>query len=172
MNIEEYFLYGWKTVQKTCTALTGLTVTVDEAAETLTRSTGSFITDGIAVGDLVTTTGFANGANNTTFLVTAVAALVLTVDDSGDVLVDVTADEGVGVNPLTKMVYDGRCLLGLIRVNTAVITVTPKNDTTALWGTIIDDAEFDIGCTPLYVNTSLKATFSADGSAWFFYKAI
>lgn len=44
-----------------------------------TRATGSFITDGFQVGDLIETSGFSNSGNNGTFEVTAVTALALTV---------------------------------------------------------------------------------------------
>jgi hypothetical protein len=58
---------------------TGNTITVADAANTFTRTSGSFITDGFVVGNEVTTTNFTNGANNGTFLISAVSALVMTV---------------------------------------------------------------------------------------------
>jgi len=172
VNIEEYFKIGWVAVKKTVTDLTGLTCTVVADDMTIARSSGSFISDGIEVGDLITTTGFASAGNNDTFEVTGVTATILTVDDSEEGLVDIEDDSGVSINPLTKQVYNGRCLLGRIRVNTDTITVTPKDDSTELWGTVIDDSEFDIQGTPLLVINSLKATFSGDGNAWFLYKPV
>jgi len=61
-------------------ALTGLTVTVASAASgfTFTRSTGSWITDGVAVGDIITFGGFAAVGNNASFQVTALTALAVT----------------------------------------------------------------------------------------------
>jgi len=61
-------------------ALTGLTVTVASAASgfTFTRSTGSWVTDGVAVGDIITWGGFAAVGNNKSFQVTAVTALAVT----------------------------------------------------------------------------------------------
>lgn len=59
-------------------AITGLTVDVDATAKTFTRSAGSFITDGVKVGDKITFGGFTNAGNNGTFVVTDVAALVVT----------------------------------------------------------------------------------------------
>lgn len=62
-------------------ALTGLTVTVAAAAGggfTFTRSTGSWITDGVAVGDIITWGGFAAAGNNSSFQVTDVTALAVT----------------------------------------------------------------------------------------------
>ena len=51
---------------------------VNSNPDTITRSSGSFITAGFTVGQKITTSGFANGANNGTFVVTGVAALTLT----------------------------------------------------------------------------------------------
>jgi len=46
-------------------------------ADQLVRTTGSFVTDGLAAGDLIVTTGFVNGANNTTWVVGAILALTV-----------------------------------------------------------------------------------------------
>jgi hypothetical protein len=172
MVLAEYFSKGWLSKKVTKTALTGLTVTVDADARTLTRDSGDFGTDGIEVGDIITTTGFENVGNNDDFEVESVSGDVLTLKDPDENLVDVTDDTGVGVDPATKAVILSRCLLSRVKVLTDVITVTPKDDDTARWDTIIDDSEFDIGCTPLLFVNSLKATFSDDGSCWFFYKVI
>lgn len=50
-----------------------------------TRGSGSWVTDGFAVGQSVTIAGHSNGANNGTFTITAVTALVLTTDNSSSV---------------------------------------------------------------------------------------
>lgn len=63
----------WSTVKdSTVTSLSA-------ASGSFTRATGSFVTDGFAVGDVVTASGFATAGNNGRFLVTAVVALTLTV---------------------------------------------------------------------------------------------
>lgn len=55
---------------------------LDVDARTITRTTGSFITDGFKVGDIVRATGYTTAANNGTNLrLTAVTALVLTYAD-------------------------------------------------------------------------------------------
>ena len=46
-----------------------------------TRLSGSFFTDGFAVGMTVTFSGFANGGNNVTKVIGAITALTLTVTD-------------------------------------------------------------------------------------------
>lgn len=49
---------------------------------TITRGTGSFVTDGYAVGQRIKTFGWATAGNNGDFLVTAVTALTLTIQAS------------------------------------------------------------------------------------------
>lgn len=55
------------------------TVTADAATGTFTRATGSWISDGFAVGDIVTVSGYAAAGNNGRFVVTTVVALVMSV---------------------------------------------------------------------------------------------
>ncbi len=65
------------------TSITGMSITIAGTAptQTLTRATGSFLTDGIKVGMVVRLTagGFTAGNLNKNLLVTAVTALALTV---------------------------------------------------------------------------------------------
>ncbi len=49
------------------------------AVGSFTRASGSFVTDGFVIGDIVTASGFASAGNNGRFLVTNVVALTLTV---------------------------------------------------------------------------------------------
>ena len=51
---------------------------VNSNPDTITRSSGSFIADGFIAGQKITTSGFADGANNGTFCVVAVATDTLT----------------------------------------------------------------------------------------------
>lgn len=55
-----------------------LTVSVDAVGLTFTRSSGSWLTDGFAVGASVTFGGFVNAGNNAAFVASAVTDLVLT----------------------------------------------------------------------------------------------
>jgi hypothetical protein len=53
---------------------------LDIALKQLERTTGSFITDGVKVGDIITTTGFVNTANNTQYQVAEIiSALIIRV---------------------------------------------------------------------------------------------
>lgn len=58
-------------------SLSSLSITVAPAGKTFTRDTGSFITDGVEVGDLIAFTDLT-GDNAKPFIVTAVEALVVT----------------------------------------------------------------------------------------------
>ena len=49
------------------------------ASGTFTRGSGSFVSDGFAVGDVVTSSGYVDSNNNGRFVITAVVALILTV---------------------------------------------------------------------------------------------
>ena len=53
-------------------------IVVNSAAKTFTRSSGSFITDGFATTDYITTSGFSNGGNNSNFVISSISALVIT----------------------------------------------------------------------------------------------
>lgn len=55
-----------------------VSITVAAAGKTFTRAAGSYVTDGIKLGDTVVTSGFANAGNNGTFVVTAITATILT----------------------------------------------------------------------------------------------
>jgi len=54
------------------------TITVVAAGKTFTRSAGSYLAEGVAIGDNVIFSGFSNAGNNGTFLVTTVTDLVIT----------------------------------------------------------------------------------------------
>src|SRR5882672_2908776 len=56
------------------------TLSAAAASDTFTRTTGSFTDDGFKVGHKITVSGFANAANNGTFIVTAVTGTALTID--------------------------------------------------------------------------------------------
>ena len=81
-----------------------------------------------------------------------------------------TATKVSAASNTTQTVYTGRCTFAWLRVLTAIITVTPKDNTTAIFDAITSAAELDLSHTPLKVETSLKLTFSAGGTAWVVYK--
>lgn len=53
-------------------------IAVAATGKTFTRSTGSFVTDGFAVGDYISTYGFTAAGDNGTFLISGVTATVIT----------------------------------------------------------------------------------------------
>lgn len=86
--------------------LTNQTVTVNATAKTFARATGSWITDGVMVGDKIVTTGFEEAGNNGTFLVSEVSELTITCATASD-LVNVTDDTGVGVTTTRQRLKQG-----------------------------------------------------------------
>lgn len=83
------------------------TLSVTNTGTKYTRSSGSFVTDGFKVGDVVSATGFATANNNSHYgLVTAVAALTLTVTTlDGVVLTDEAAGATVTIAVVGKKTY-------------------------------------------------------------------
>jgi hypothetical protein len=80
---------------------TGNTITVADAGNTFIRTSGSFLTDGFVVGGEVTTTNFTNAANNGTFLISAISALVMTVTTTAGGDPSLTDETNTTVNNLT-----------------------------------------------------------------------
>lgn len=75
---------------------------------TVTRSTGSFVTDGFTIGDVVVNSGFTNAGNNGRFEVTAVAALTLTLTPlQGQTMVVEAAAAGRQVDTLRATLKAG-----------------------------------------------------------------
>lgn len=167
--IEKEIGRGWVARKLTSATLSGITADVDAAAGTVTRSSGSWISDGLAVGDIITFTGFADAENNVAFTVTAVTALVVT-GTTAAAMKNVAGDSGVGGGIRTKAVTASRCRMGILKVLTGSITVTPKNDTEAVWDGVASTADLEIQPCPIEIGSALKLTFSADGSAWVLYK--
>lgn len=58
--------------------ISGTFSTVNSNPDTITRASGSFVTDGFVAGQKITMSGWATGGNNATFTVAIVAALTLT----------------------------------------------------------------------------------------------
>lgn len=60
----------------------GVNLSADGTANTFTRASGSFVSDGYRAGDIVVTAGFSNSENNGRFRLTGVSATVLTVEET------------------------------------------------------------------------------------------
>jgi len=72
---------------------------LDATAKTITRTTGSYVTDGFEVGDLVELAGFVTDANNTLVQLTNVAALVLTYAGSSALATEAASATAVVTRP-------------------------------------------------------------------------
>lgn len=96
---------SWQTATTT-TALTGLAAVA--SGSKFTRVSGSFITDGFKIGDVVRQAGFTGGAAALTgnFLVTSVSALEMAgIFLNGAVMVDDAAGESVTIATVGKKTY-------------------------------------------------------------------
>lgn len=85
-----------ETISFTAYGPTTGSITVDFAAagDTITRATGSFLTDGFAAGDRVIISGAVDAGNNAIHQIVSVTDLVMTV---GNTITDETADAGVTI---------------------------------------------------------------------------
>jgi hypothetical protein len=72
---------------------TGTTTLSVSDSNTFTRPAGSFLTDGFQVGQAINTTGFTNGANNGTFIISAVTATTMDIEETTLVMETGDADE-------------------------------------------------------------------------------
>lgn len=90
---------------------TKTTATADQLAATagtITRTVGSFVTEGFAVNDVVVNSGFTNAGNNGRFRVTAVVALTLTLTPlEGQTMVVEAAGAGRKVDSLRAILKAG-----------------------------------------------------------------
>jgi hypothetical protein len=83
-------------------ALTGLSLTADNAAKTITRGSGSWITDGIRVGDVIRGTLWTTTANNNkNWRVVGVTATVLTLAEAPTTVS--VAETGVAITRPKKL---------------------------------------------------------------------
>lgn len=84
-----------------------LTINVVASAGTFTRTTGNFLTDGFAPGDVISTTGFSETGNNATKIIASVTATIITVTTITDLV-----DESGGGNERVQATSITRYLVG------------------------------------------------------------
>ena len=97
-------------------------------ATTITRVSGSFVTDGYAIGDSITTLGATTAVNNKTAVITTVAALTLTLSGAGytvdaaaqpNLVIAKTLGTATAIN--TNSVFDS--FTGSMSVNAATVAI-------------------------------------------------
>jgi hypothetical protein len=84
-------------------SLTGLTISFDTATGTVTRSTGSFLADGVRVGDVITFGGIG-GQSGIPFIVSQVAALTLIVGNRQDMTASISNVAGASLTRPKKAI--------------------------------------------------------------------
>jgi len=89
-NWGQTFYFGNSAIGPTLLPSSPYTIVVDGVVKTFTRNDGgSFLTDGLAIGNYLVCSGFANKVNNGSHLITNVTATVITC--SGDTMTTETA---------------------------------------------------------------------------------
>ncbi|BDU76302.1 phage tail tube protein [Mesoterricola sediminis] len=86
--------FGWSSNVikiKGTSVMSAASVAVAASGKTFTRLAGSFLTDGFAVGDYVTWSGFTNSANNITVQITTLTATVMTCSNAAGLVDEGTA---------------------------------------------------------------------------------
>jgi len=92
----------------------GGTITVSAASKTITQSTGNFTnTPAVAVGSVLSFTGFANQGNNGTFTVTAVSPTQIVLADPNNQLVNETASSATYAGVASANLYNPNIATGL-----------------------------------------------------------
>jgi hypothetical protein len=134
---------------------------------TIDRASGSWITQGFRPGEMITTTGFADGANNQLWRITAVTALTLEIYDPDDTVVTEAASGGpaiayvgeridIGVSLRTATVeqrfndIEQYIAFRGVAVNEWSMSVSPESIVNGTW-TLLGMSGTDLGPTPLTV---------------------
>lgn len=139
-----------------------ITLTVNSGASTITRSSGSFITDGFAVDNNVNFTGFSNAINNNTFQIATLTATVMTVTDLVGLVSEgptanctVQTTTGIGVGQLVGTLTAQTQIINA--TGTGALAFTPN----AAWTGSIDNISVKI-VTASAVTEQLK---NSDGTS-------
>jgi len=139
------------------TALSVLGITVQGTAKTITRAAGSFIDDGLKVGDALIVSGFTT-ANDQTAQITAITDLVVTLDST--TLIDATSVDTTVFDTTAVIIKKGSTVTSFAVekafsdldtpeyqfytggvVNTLSLDVSPNSMITGSFGMIFKDAE-------------------------------
>ena len=88
--------------------VSGLSLAINSVTKTVTRGSGSFVSEGVTAGEFIKFSGFSNVGNNQVFKVSIVTALALTMLDPRGYLVTEAAggDEVYGF-PAISVYYEG-----------------------------------------------------------------
>ena len=129
-----------------------VTISINSSTKTIARSSGSFVTDGFKVGDIVRATGFAaSGNNNKNYRLTAVSASSMTY--AADTWLGTITTEAAGAT--VTVAVPGKKL--------SVPTTGHTNDyfTIEEWNSDIEQSERDVDCKV----SSMAISIPANGNA-------
>ncbi|WP_062223082.1 phage tail tube protein [Aureimonas sp. D3] len=164
-SFDDLFAAVFRGTWDTPLALSGLSVTADATAKTFTRSAGSWISDGLRVGDLVRFSGFSTTANNArNFRVVGLTATVVTVAET-PVTVG-SAQTGVGLARPKKLLQgvtprsfaveeaeidiDGSELFTGVRVGQMQLNLQPNGMATVMFSLVGQDMQVKEGAESPY----------------------
>ncbi|MCE7028476.1 phage tail tube protein [Jiella avicenniae] len=155
-------------------ALTGLSLTADSSAKTITRASGSWITDGVRVGDVVRFTGFTTTANNSrNFRVVGLTATVITVAEAPTTVA--SAESSISMARSKKVIQgttrrafcieereidiDGSEVFDWCRASSMAVNLQPNGMGTLQFNfvgrnmEVLEDAESPYFTSPVYTTT-------------------
>ncbi|WP_062236411.1 phage tail tube protein [Aureimonas sp. N4] len=164
-SFDDLFAAVFRGTWDTPLALSGLSVTADATAKTFTRSAGSWISDGVRVGDVVRFSGFTTTANNArNFRVVGLTATVMTVAET-PVSVG-SAQTGVGLARPKKLLQgvtprsfaveeaeidiDGSELFTGVRVGQMQLNLQPNGMATVTFSLVGQDMQVKEGAESPY----------------------
>jgi hypothetical protein len=141
----------------------GLTVTVNAAAKTITRDSGSFITDGVVVGSLIRFPGLT-GYNAQPQQVTAVTATVVTLGAARAASTLLGVDGLVNATSVTTSLVIGDSLkVGVTRKKLALLTVYNDLETGTPHYDVAIDCEVTAYSYTVGVNSIATGSFTVIG---------
>ena len=155
-------------------ALSGLAVAADAAGKTFTRASGSWITDGVRVGDVVrfgafTAGGAANNGRNLrvaglTALVMTVADPVTTIAEQSNITLARPKKLLMGTTPRSFAVeereidIDGSELFTGVRVGSLQLQLQPNGMATVTFGLVGQDMDTKTGADSPYFSSPVATT--------------
>lgn len=137
--------------------LSAQTVAIDVTAKTLTRTTGSWLMEGITAGNTVTLAKCTTTDNDTDYLISNVTALVLTFTTS----TATTTEPGNGAQTATIVYGDDDITLYPVTIEETVLSIELEQDVenTQTSELDADELSIDIACNGLRGMTTTGGTY-------------
>lgn len=137
--------------------LSAQTIAINVTAKTLTRTSGSWLMEGIKAGDTVTLGGCTTGANNTTYLISNVTDLVLTYTTG----TATTTEAGNGAQTASITFGDNALTLYTVDIQEEALSIELEQnvDNVHTSEQDADELSIDIACNGLMGMTTSGGTY-------------